>query len=69
MNHPKTEPADNAKKCPTDWVSGDAPMTGSQALLKTLYEQAGEPDNFRDGVTKTEEPKLIDEMREQAGVN
>jgi hypothetical protein len=65
MNHPKTEPADTPKNALLIGFRA-TPQCRSQALLKTLYEQAGEPDNFRDGVTKTEEPKLIDEMREQA---
>jgi Protein of unknown function (DUF3072) len=70
MNNPKTEPTDNVKKNPDEWLSGDDPMTGAQAsYLKTLCEQAGTPDKFRDDLTKAEASKLIDEMREQAGVN
>jgi hypothetical protein len=70
MNNPKTEPTDNVKKNPDEWLSGDDPMTGAQAsYLKTLCEQAGTPDKFRDDLSKAEASKLIDEMREQAGVN
>lgn len=70
MNNPKTEPPDNVKKNPDEWLSGDDPMTGAQAsYLKTLCEQAGAPDKFRDDLTKAEASKLIDEMREQAGMN
>ena len=48
MNNPKTEPTDNAKKDPDEWLSGDDPMTGAQAsYLKTLCEQAGMPDAFQ----------------------
>ena len=45
MSNPKTEPTDNAKKDPDEWLSGDDPMTGAQAsYLKTLCEQAGTPE-------------------------
>ena len=44
MSIPKTDPTDNTKKDPDEWVSGDDPMTGAQAsYLKTLCEQAGPP--------------------------
>ena len=69
MSNPKTEPTDNAKKNPDEWLSGDDPMTGAQAsYLKTLCEQAGMPELFNDDLTKAEASKLIDEMRQQAGV-
>jgi hypothetical protein len=69
MSNPKTEPTDNAKKDPDEWLSGDDPMTGAQAsYLKTLCEQAGMPELFKDDLTKAEASKLIDEMRQQAGV-
>jgi len=45
--NPKTDPADNAVKDPAEWTTGDDPMTGAQAsYLKTLSEQAHEPDAF-----------------------
>jgi len=70
MTHPKTEPTDNTQKDPDQWVSGDDPMTGAQAsYLKTLCEQAGRPDKFKDNLTKAEASKLIDEMREKAKVS
>ena len=69
MSNPKTEPTDNAKKDPDEWLSGDDPMTGAQAsYLKTLCEQARMPELFNDNLTKAEASKLIDEMRQQAGV-
>ena len=69
MSNPKSEPTDNAKKDPDEWLSGDDPMTGAQAsYLKTLCEQAGMPELFNDDLTKAEASKLIDEMRQQAGV-
>jgi len=49
--------------------SGDDPMTGAQAYyLKTLCEQAGTPEAFDDSLTKAQASKMIDEMRQQAGV-
>jgi hypothetical protein len=69
MSNPKTDPTDNTQKDPDQWVSGDDPMTGAQAsYLKTLCEQAGMPDKFRENLTKAEASKLIDEMRPKAGV-
>ena len=69
MSNPKTEPTDNTKKDPDEWVSGDDPMTGAQAsYLKTLCEQAGMSELYDDNLTKAEASKLIDEMREKARV-
>ena len=69
MSNSKTEPAGNTQKDPDQWVSGDDPMTGAQAsYLKTLCEQAGHPELYDDNLTKAEASKLIDEMREKAGV-
>ena len=54
MSNPKTEPTDNAKKDPDEWLSGDDPMTGAQAsYLKTLCEQAGTPEAFNDNPHKS----------------
>jgi hypothetical protein len=69
MSNPKIEPTDNAIKDPDEWLSGDDPMTGAQAsYLTTLCEQAEMPELFNDNLTKAEASKLIDEMRQQAGV-
>jgi hypothetical protein len=69
MSNPKTEPTDNTKKDPDEWVSGDDPMTGAQAsYLKTLCEQAGKPEAFNDRLTKAEASKMIDDLREKAKV-
>ena len=69
MSIPKTDPTDNTKKDPDEWVSGDDPMTGAQAsYLKTLCEQAGISELYDDNLTKAEASKLIDEMREKAHV-
>ena len=69
MSNPKTEPTDNTRKDPDEWVSGNDPMTGAQAsYLKTLCEQADTPDAYNDNLSKAEASKLIDEMREKAKV-
>ena len=69
MSNLKTDPTDNTKKNPDEWVSGDDPMTGAQAsYLKTLCEQAGSPGLYNDNLTKAEASKLIDQMREKARV-
>ena len=69
MSNPKTEPTDNTQKDPDQWLSGDDPMTGAQAsYLRTLCEQAGVHDKSQENLTKAEASKLIDEMRQKAGV-
>jgi DUF3072 family protein len=58
------DPASNTEKDPDEWVSGDEPMTGAQAsYLKTLCEQADEPDAFDASLTKAEASKRIDELK------
>ena len=69
--NPKREPdpGSNTQKDPEDWVSGDEPMTGAQAsYLKTLSEQANEPDEFDDNLTKAEASKRIDALRAKLGL-
>ena len=54
------QPASNTEKDPSDWVSGDDPMTGAQAsYLKTLAEEAREPDAFSEHLSKAEASKRI----------
>ncbi|MEY9588765.1 hypothetical protein ABIA06_001056 [Bradyrhizobium yuanmingense] len=61
--------ADNTRKEPKDWVSGDDPMTGAQeSYLKTLAEQAHQ-DLPEDELTKAEASELIDKMRQKAGLD
>jgi hypothetical protein len=58
------EPATNTEKDPDAWVSGDDPMTGAQAsYLKTLSEQAHEPEAFSERLTKAEASKRIDALK------
>jgi hypothetical protein len=69
--NPKLDPnpPTNTEKQPDDWVSRDDPMTGAQAsYLKTLCEQAGDPDAFEENLTKAEASKRIDELREELGI-
>jgi Protein of unknown function (DUF3072) len=69
--NPKLDPnpPTNTEKQPDDWVSRDDPMTGAQAsYLKTLCEQAGDPDAFDENLTKAEASKRIDELREELGI-
>ena len=71
-HNPKMDahPASNAEKNPDDWTTGDEPMTGAQAsYLKTLSEQAHEPDAFRDDLNKAEASKAIDSLREKVGLH
>ncbi len=68
-DNPKTHPASNMEKDPEDWVSGDEPMTGAQAsYLKTLSEQADDPDAFADGISKAEASERIDALKAKLGL-
>ena len=68
-DNPKLDPNANVKKEPEQWVSGDDPMTPAQAsYLKTLYEQAGDPDAYDENLTKAEASQRIDELREELGL-
>jgi hypothetical protein len=68
IHNPKTDPdpATNTEKDPDDWVTGDEPMTGAQgSYLKTLSEQAKEPEAFAEDLSKAEASKRIDALREK----
>ena len=59
----------NTEKEPDEWVSGDDPMTGAQAsYLKTLSEEARDPDAYDENLTKAEASKRIDALKEQLGI-
>jgi len=65
-HNPKLDehPGSNTEKAPDDWVSGGDPMTGAQAsYLKTLSEEAGEPDAFDDTIDKAEASRRIDALK------
>jgi hypothetical protein len=62
--NPKANPTDNAEKDPEDWVTGNEPMTGAQAsYLKTLSEQAQQPDAYDGDLTKAEASQRIEELK------
>ena len=66
IENPKTHPAGNAEKDPSDWTTGGEPMTGAQAsYLKTLSEEAGEP--FDDGLSKADASIQIDALQDKTG--
>ena len=69
-DNPKTDPqpGSNTIKDPEDWVSGDEPMTGAQSsYLKTLSEEAGDPDAWQEGLTKAEASIRIDQLKKRLG--
>lgn len=62
--HP--DPSSNQRKDPSDWVTGEEPMTGAQAsYLKTLTEEAGV--SFEPELTKAEASRRIDELQAETG--
>jgi hypothetical protein len=63
---PEANEPSNMVKDPSEWTTGDEPMTGAQqSYLKTLSEEAGEP--FDASLTKAEASKRIDELQEKTG--
>ena len=66
--NPKLDPTNTGKQ-PDEWVSGDDPMTGAQAsYLKTLSEEAGDPDAYDENLTKAEASKRIDALKQELGL-
>ncbi|WIY01329.1 DUF3072 domain-containing protein [Amycolatopsis mongoliensis] len=56
----------NPEKDPSDWMTGDEPMTGPQkSYLQTLAQEAGE--EVPDGLTKAEASTRIDELQRETG--
>jgi hypothetical protein len=66
---PKTPDAgtpSNTEKDPSDWTTGDEPMTGAQeSYLDTLATEAGE--TVEPDLTKAEASKRIDELQDKTG--
>jgi hypothetical protein len=57
----------NAEKDPSDWVTGDEPVTGpQQSYLSTLAQQTGVEVEVTD-LTKAEASQKIDELRQAPG--
>lgn len=53
-------------KDPTQWVTGDEPMTGAQdSYLHTLAREAGE--ELPEEMTKAEASEKIEELQEKTG--
>ncbi len=56
----------NTEKDPSDWVTGDEPMTGAQkSYLNTLADQADE--NVDDSLNKADASKKIEELQDKTG--
>jgi len=69
LHNPKLDqhPGSNTEKDPSDWVSGDDPMTGAQAsYLTTLSEEAGGEAPPAD-LSKADASKRIDELKTSLG--
>jgi len=55
------------EKDPSDWVTGDEPVTGpQQSYLSTLAQQAGEQVETTE-LTKAEASQKIEELKEKTG--
>ena len=66
--NPKTNPdaSNNQIKDPDEWVTAHEPMTGAQAsYLKTLSEQAHDPEAFDPNLDKAEASKRIDKLKQE----
>jgi hypothetical protein len=56
----------NAVKDPSDWKTGEEPMTGAQrSYLKTLSDEAGE--QLDENLSKADASKRIDELQQKTG--
>ena len=64
-----TDTKDDGKiKDPSEWTTGDEPMTGAQeSYLNTLARRAGE--EVEDDLTKAEASMKIDELRDKTGLD
>lgn len=67
-HNPKADPA--AEKPVDQWTTGDDPMTGAQkSYLKTLSEQAHDPEAHAEDLSKAEASKRIDALRQKLGLS
>ena len=61
-----TDASTSASKDPSDWVTGDEPMTGAQrSYLDTLAREAGE--ELPADLTKAQASEHIDRLQEKTG--
>ncbi len=59
-------PQENPEKDPSQWVTGDEPMTGAQrSYLHTLAQEAD--TEVPEDVTKAQASEMIDELQQQTG--
>lgn len=59
-------PQENPEKDPSQWVTGDEPMTGPQrSYLQTLGQEAGEP--VPSELTKAQASELIEHLQDKVG--
>jgi hypothetical protein len=68
--NPKVNPDPNSNqiKDPDEWVTGHEAMTGAQAsYLKTLSEEAHDPEAFDPDLEKAEASKRIDQLKNETG--
>jgi hypothetical protein len=66
LGGPRPDPASTASKDPSEWVTGDEPMTGPQrSYLDTLAREAGQ--EIPADLTKAEASQHIDELQQVTG--
>jgi hypothetical protein len=66
LGGPHPDPDNSASKDPSDWVTGDEPMTGPQkSYLDTLAREAGE--ELSADMTKAEASEHIDRLQKATG--
>jgi hypothetical protein len=67
QDRPSSAPQDrSAEKDPTEWVTGDEPLTGAQAsYLQTLAREAGE--DVEEDLSKADASREIERLQEQTG--
>ena len=59
-------PNENPEKDPSDWVTGEEPMTGPQrSYLSTLAQEAGE--DIPADLTKAAASEMIDRLQQSTG--
>ncbi len=59
----------NADHDTGQWGKGHHPMTGQQAsFLKSLADEADEPDAFDENLSEDEATKRIDRLQEKLGI-
>lgn len=67
MSEQQTQaPQENPEKDPSDWVTGDEPITGPQrSYLNTLAQEAGQ--DVPADLTKAQAAELIDKLQQRTG--